>query len=205
MTTERMVLMKLSRDFYLRSGLLVAKELIGKQLVHHSPEGTTKGIIVEVEAYMGHQDAAAHSYDPRNTGRTAIQYGLGGYAYVYTIYGLHTCMNVVANGQNIPEAVLIRALQPTAGIELMEKRRKNQSLLRLCSGPGKLSQAMGITKRHYGIDLCGDELYIETVDAAAPVICATKRINIDYAGEAAEYPWRFLLRGSGYISVPPRE
>lgn len=196
--------MKLNREFYLRSGLLVAQDLIGKQLVHHSPEGITKGIIVEVEAYIGPDDAASHAYKLLNTERTAIQYGMGGYSYIYTIYGLHTCMNVVANHRGLPEVVLIRALQPTVGIELMQERRQKQSIRELCNGPGKLSQAMGITKSHYGIDLCGDELFIETTESAAPNISATKRINIDYAGEAVDYPWRFILRDSKYISVPPR-
>lgn len=196
--------MKLNREFYLRSGLDVARDLIGKQLVCSSPSGTTKGIIVEVEAYMGHQDAAAHSYQAPCTGRTAIQHGPGGYAYIYTIYGLHTCMNVVANQEGCPEAVLIRALQPTAGIQLMQQRRKKQSLRELCSGPGKLAQAMGITKEHYGADLCGEKLYIESVDDEVPEIAATKRINVDYAGEAADYPWRFVLKDSKFVSVPPR-
>lgn len=196
--------MKLNRDFYLRSGLAVAHDLIGMQLVHHCIEGTTKGIIVEAEAYLGPHDAASHAYNGLNTERTAIQYGIGGYSYIYTIYGLHTCMNVVTNQKNFPEVVLIRALQPTAGIELMQKRRQKQSIRGLCNGPGKLSQAMGITKRHYGADLCGDELFIETVDDGLPSVSATKRINIDYAGEAANYPWRFILRDSKYISVPPR-
>lgn len=196
--------MKLNRDFYLRSGLLVSKDLIGKQLVHCSPEGTTKGIIVEVEAYIGPHDAASHAFNFLNTERTAVQYDIGGYAYIYTIYGLHTCMNVVANQKDCPEVVLIRALQPTDGIGLMEKRRQKQSIRDLCNGPGKLSQAMGITKKHYGVDLCGDELFIETIDDTVPAISATKRINIDYAGEAIDYPWRFILRDSKYISVPPR-
>ena len=86
----------------------------------------------------------------------------------------------------------------------MEKRRQKQSIRDLCNGPGKLSQAMGITKKHYGVDLCGDELFIETIDDTVPAISATKRINIDYAGEAIDYPWRFILRDSKYISVPPR-
>lgn len=196
--------MKLNRDFYLNSGLSVAQQLIGKQLVHNSVEGTTKGIIVEVEAYIGPDDAASHAYKALRTERTAIQYGIGGYAYIYTIYGLHTCMNIVANREDCPEVVLIRALQPTVGIELMKKRRQKESVTQLCNGPGKLCQAMGITRNHYGADLCGDELFVETVDGAAPVCSATKRINIDYAGEAVDYPWRFVLSDSKFISVPPR-
>lgn len=196
--------MKLERDFYMRPGLLVAPDLIGKQLVHHTPEGTTKGIIVEVEAYIGPHDAAAHSYMALRTARTEVQYGIGGFVYVYSIYGLHICMNVVANRQNCPEAILIRALQPTCGLELMKKRRHKGSVRDLCNGPGKLSQAMGIEKSDYGADLCGEKMYIEAVEDIRPSVSATKRINIDYSGEAVDYPWRFILKGSKFISVPPR-
>lgn len=184
--------------------MLVAPDLIGKQLVHHTPEGTTKGIIVEVEAYIGPHDAAAHSYRALHTARTAVQYGIGGFAYVYLIYGLHVCMNVVANRENCPEAILIRALQPVYGLELMKKRRHKDSLVDLCNGPGKLSQAMGIEKSDYGADLCGEKMYIESVKDRPPSVSATKRINIDYSGEAVDYPWRFILKGSKFISVPPR-
>lgn len=196
--------MKLDRNFYVSPGVSVAKDLIGKQLVHCSGEGVTKGIIVETEAYIGPEDAASHAYRALRTDRTEIQYAIGGYAYIYTIYGLHICMNVVANQKDFPEVVLIRALQPTVGIELMKNRRQKQSVRELCNGPGKLSQAMGITKDCYGIDLCGDELYIETVSGIVPDVSATKRINIDYAGEAVHYPWRFVLRNNKFISVPPR-
>lgn len=196
--------MKLNRNFYVRPGVSVAKDLIGKQMVHCSSEGVTKGIIVETEAYIGPEDAASHAYRALRTDRTEIQYGIGGYAYIYTIYGLHICMNVVANKKDFPEVVLIRALQPTVGIDLMQNRRQKQSIRELCNGPGKLSQAMGITKDCYGIDLCGDELYIETVSGIALSVSATKRINIDYAGEAVHYPWRFVFSNSEYVSVPPR-
>lgn len=196
--------MKLERDFYLRDGLTLARELIGKKLVHRSPEGLTAGIIVETEAYIGPEDAGSHAYKARRTKRTAIQYGPGGYAYVYRIYGLHSCMNVVASTEERPEAILIRALQPIEGIELMMERRGTENLVKLCRGPGNLTQALGIGMEHYGMDLCGDELYIEEAEGEAPEVCTDKRINIDYAGEAADYPWRFLLRGSGYISAPPK-
>ena len=192
--------MKCCREFYLKSGLEVARDLIGKKLVHNSSEGLTSGIIVETEAYMGAIDAAAHSYKGL-TERTKIQFGVGGYAYVYLIYGMYTCMNVVVNVENIPECVLIRALQPIEGIELMKIRRKKNNLRDLCSGPGKLTQAMGITKNHYGIDLCGEEIFIEEVENFTPDITATKRINIDYAGDAANYFWRFILTDSKFLSV----
>ncbi|MBQ7198189.1 MAG: DNA-3-methyladenine glycosylase [Selenomonadaceae bacterium] len=191
--------MKLDRNFYLQSGVEVARTLIGKKIFHHSPEGLTGGIIVETEAYMGSLDAAAHSYKGL-TERTKIQYGLGGFAYVYMIYGMYFCMNVVANVENIPDAVLIRALQPTDGINLMRKRRGKNNLRDLCSGPGKLAQAMGIDKNHYGVDLCGDEIFIETTNIL-PDVTATKRINVDYAGDAANYLWRYIMTGSEYLSV----
>lgn len=196
--------MKLEREFYTRDGLTVARELIGKRLVHRSPEGLTAGTIVEVEAYIGPDDAGSHAYKARRTRRTAIQYGPGGFAYVYRIYGLHSCMNVVASIEERPEAILIRALEPAAGLELMMKRRGTEDVKRLCRGPGNLAQAMGINMEHYGMDLCGEELYIETGEEEKVQVCTDKRINIDYAGEAADYPWRFLLRGSGYISAPPK-
>ncbi len=198
------IIMKLDRSFYLRSGLKVAPELIGKQIVHHDTEGTTKGIIVEVEAYIGPHDAASHAYRSLYTDRTAIQYGEGGFAYIYTIYGVNRCMNIVVNRSGFPEVILIRALHPSAGLELMKKRRKQQSIRDLCNGPGKLSQAMGIGSEHYGLDLCGDELYIEDIGYNVSDVAATKRINIDYAGDAVEYLWRFVEKDSKFISVPPR-
>ena len=182
--------MKLPREFYLRDGLTVARELIGKKLVTNLPEGLSGGIIVETEAYMGERDAAAHTYRGK-TERTKIFYGAGGFVYVYLIYGMYLCTNVVANVENVPEAVLIRALKPVDGVELMKRRRGRENLRDLCSGPGKLSQALGVTKNFYGADLCGEEIFIETTDLNLPVT-ATKRINIDYAGAAADYPWRFV-------------
>ena len=184
--------MKLERAFYRQSGLVVARELIGKKLICRSKEGTTSGIIIETEAYMGVKDAASHSYKNRRTQRTEAMFSDGGHAYIYLIYGMYICMNVVANVKDVPEAVLIRALKPVDGIELMKKRRNRQSVKDLCSGPGKLTQAMGITKNHYNIDLCGDDLYIETTELIFDIL-TTKRINIDYAGEAVDYPWRFVI------------
>lgn len=191
--------MKLDRNFYQQSGLEVARNLIGKKLVHNSPEGLTGGIIVETEAYLGFNDAAAHSYKGL-TERTKIMFGAGGYSYVYMIYGVYYCFNVVANVENIPDAVLIRALEPTDGIELMRKRRNKNNLRELCSGPGKLAQALNITKNNYGVDLCGDEIFIETTEIL-PNITATKRINVDYAGGAANFLWRYILTDSKFLSV----
>lgn len=193
--------MKLKRDFYNRDGLTVSQELLGKTLVHVTEDGITKGKIVEVEAYMGAMDKAAHSYGNLCSERTKIQYGEGGYAYVYLIYGMHICMNIVANREAIPEAILIRALEPLEGIDLMKKRRKTDNIKLLCNGPGKLSQAMGITKDNYADDLCGDALYVEEgIAVKKKQILKTKRINIDYAEEARDYLWRFTIKDNPYVS-----
>lgn len=193
--------MKIERDFYNRDALAVARELLGKTLVHVTAEGVTKGKIVEVEAYKGAVDKAAHSYPRLRSKRTEIQYGEGGYAYVYLIYGMHICMNIVANVSDEPEAILIRALEPLCGIELMQQRRGTDRVRLLCNGPGKLSQAMGITKEQYGEDLCGNILYLEESSPSAPVeIETTKRIHIDYAEEAKDFLWRFCIKGNPYVS-----
>lgn len=192
---------KLSREFYNRDVLTVAEEILGKTLVHKTKEGVAKGKIVEVEAYNGLCDKAAHSYQNLRTERTKIQYGQGGYAYVYLIYGMHICMNIVTNRKNLPEVLLLRALEPVEGIDLMKKRRRTDNLKNLCSGPGKLSQAMGITRENYGEDLCGDNFYLEDAPVLAPEeIRRTKRINIDYAEEAADFLWRFSVKGNPYVS-----
>lgn len=191
----------LERDFYLKNGIDLARNLIGKVLVHETPEGVLKGRIVETEAYMGAADAAAHSYKGKPSGRVNVQYGAGGYAYIYLIYGMHCCMNVVANEKNVPEAVLIRALEPVAGMELMKKFRKAESVKALCSGPGKLCEAMRITREQYGLDLCEKPLYLEEAEGEREFrIGVTARVNVDYAGEAARYPWRFVELENPYLS-----
>lgn len=195
---------KLSRAFYERDGLTVSKELLGKILVHDSPEGRIAGRIVEVEAYMGPGDAAAHTYKNLRSERTAVIHGPGGYAYVYLIYGMYNCFNVVANVAGKPEALLIRALEPVAGIDLMAARRNRKREVELCSGPGKLCQAMGITKDENAEDLRGSTLYIlDAPPVPTEEIVACPRINIDYSGEAVHYPWRFLIKGNPYISKKP--
>ena len=188
--------MKLGRDFYLRDGITVARELIGKILVHETPMGRRSGRIVETEAYLGKKDAAAHSYKGDPCGRTRIQYGQGGYAYIYMIYGVHYCMNVVANLPGEPEAVLIRALEPLEGFAA--GRRPDP---KLCAGPGKLCAALEIGREQYGMDLCGDILYLEEEPSWQGEVGVSKRINVDYAGEAADYPYRFFLKGSPCLSL----
>ncbi|SHK99286.1 DNA-3-methyladenine glycosylase [Anaerocolumna jejuensis DSM 15929] len=194
--------MKLPREFYRQDGISLAKALLGKVLVHHTAEGVTKGIIVETESYMGVIDAAAHSYKGKKDGRCNIQYNEGGYAYIYMIYGMYYCMNIVANEKDVPEVVLLRALEPLEGLSLMEQRRKTSKRKALLSGPGKLCQAMGIGKDNYGTDLCEDKLYVEDLAEAIDFeIEVSKRINIDYAGEARDYLWRFTIKDNPYVSV----
>ena len=196
---------KMERDFYLRGADIVAPELLGKLLVHRTAAGLTAGMIVEAEAYLGPEDDGAHSYGGRRTERTAVQYGPGGYSYVFSIYGMHFCFNAVCAQEGKPEVVLIRALEPVEGIALMEKRRGSQSLTGLCSGPGKLCAALNITKAQYGLDLCGGELFItEYKTIAADKIRTSPRINIDYAEKCRDYPWRYFLADDPHVSKVPK-
>lgn len=191
----------LTRGFYLRDANSVARELLGKLLVHRSAEGTTSGIIVETEAYAGPEDKGAHSFSGRRTARTEIQFGPGGYAYVFAIYGMHSCFNVVTNLEDKPEVVLIRALEPADGIELMRQRRGTSSFTELCSGPGKLCKAMGITRAQYGLDLCGSELYLVPMpEIEESRIMVSPRINIDYAEECRDYMWRYFIKDDPCVS-----
>jgi DNA-3-methyladenine glycosylase len=199
---------RLRPEFYQGETLAVAPQLLGKLLVHESPDGVTAGRIVEVEAYIGPGDRAAHSYNNRRSKRTEIQYGPGGYAYVFRIYGLYNCFNIVTQAPGRPEVVLVRALEPVAGLELMARRRKIACSgpvrpSRLTGGPGRLCQAMEITMKQYGSDLCSGRLYLldDGISIPGQDIFATPRINIDYAGEARDFLWRFLIRGNPCLSV----
>ncbi|MCC8022786.1 MAG: DNA-3-methyladenine glycosylase [Clostridiales bacterium] len=195
---------KLSRSFYLQDTLQAAALLPGHILVHKTAQGTTKGRIVEVEAYLGLEDRASHSYGGGQRERTRIQYEIGGHAYIYQIYGIHACMNVVTGPPGVPESILIRALEPVEGIDLMRRRRGVDDMRRLTDGPGKLCQAMGLTRDQYGADLCGDTLYLEAgyegEDSPYDIV-RSRRVNVDYAQEARDYLWRFSIRDHPYVSV----
>jgi DNA-3-methyladenine glycosylase len=201
---------KIKRDFYERDTLTVAKELLGKYLVHNSTEGTTIGKIVETEAYIGPSDPGSHAYKGLKSRRTEVQFGLGGYAYIYQIYGIYFCFNVVTQKIEMPEVVLIRAFEPIDGITLMTKRRKFseitvKKIINLTNGPAKLCTAMGIDKSLYGVDLCGEKLFIASPNPKADFeIVSTPRINIDYAGEAKDYPWRFVIKNNKFVSKPKK-
>jgi DNA-3-methyladenine glycosylase len=185
--------------------LVVARESIGKILVHRTPEGEAAGRIVEAEAYRGPSDLAAHS-SHGFTNRTAAMYGPPGHAYVYLLYGISWSLNLVAAAEGEPHAVLIRALEPCRGLELMARRRsKPPSSRELTNGPGKLTQALAITGSDYGRDLCGDELFLEQSDSPVGRVARSARINVDYAGPWAAKLWRFYERGNPYVSVRPRD
>lgn len=201
---------KLERDFYLRDSVTVAKDLLGKYLVHRVEGEEVTGKIVEVEAYMGPEDKAAHSYNNRRTDRNEIMYGLGGFSYVYFIYGMYHCMNIVVEEIGKPQAILIRALEPISGLNFMARNRYSKNLeelskkekIGLTNGPGKLCQALKIHRNQNGQDLCADKLYIladDDKDINFEVI-STTRINIDYAEEAVYYPWRFYIKDNTYVS-----
>lgn len=194
---------KLPFSAYQAGGVALAQRLLGCRLLHRTPEGLCGGVIVETEAYMGLADDAAHSYRGRPDGRVNVQYGPGGFAYIYLIYGIHSCMNVVANVPGVPEAVLIRALRPDTGLPLMRARRpKAKTDRQLCSGPGKLCAALGITRAQYGLDLTGDALWIEDRPQPPPVT-ACPRIGVEYARLCGQKPWRFTVTGDPWVSVRP--
>jgi DNA-3-methyladenine glycosylase len=196
---------KLSRDFYARSVLLVARQCIGKLLVHRTVEGETAGRIVETEAYRGPLDLAAHSARGL-TKRTAAMFGPPGHAYVYRLYGTCWAMNLVVARAGDPHAVLIRALEPVRGIELMAARRRRLATSReLTNGPGKLTEALAITGADYGRDLCGEELFLEEHGPQNLKIRSSARINVDYAGVWTSRQWRFYERNNPYVSVKPRD
>jgi len=191
--------LKLQRPFYEQTTVAVARQLIGKYLVCHHPEGTTTGRIVETEAYVGPDDRACHASRGR-TQRTEVMFGPAGHAYVYFIYGFHYMLNIVTEPAGRPAAVLIRAVQPVAGIPLMLRRRRSDRVRNLANGPGKLCEAFKINRAFNGIDMCGDLLYVEDRGEPAPKILARPRIGVDYAGRWRHKPWRFLLRGSEFVS-----
>ena len=202
--------MKLTRGFYSRETLQVAKELLGKILVHEVNGVKLRGKIVETEAYIGSIDKACHAYGGKMTSRLTTLYGRPGIAYVYFIYGMYHCFNVITKEEGVPEGVLIRAIQPIEGFEEMSKLRFNKAyfeltkaqIKNLTTGPSKLCIAMNINKDNNKQDLCTSELYIEdAVEKEKVQIVEAKRIGIDYAEEAKDFLWRFYIKDNIWISA----
>lgn len=191
--------MKLPRAFYEQTTIDVAKQLLGKYLVRKHPEGETIGRIVETEAYVGPHDLACHASKGR-TARTEVMFGPAGHAYVYFIYGFYNMLNLVTEVKDYPAAVLIRAVEPVTGVELMKARRKSNMLRSLASGPGKLCQAFAVDRTLNGTNLGGTILYVEDRGEPTPKFRATTRIGVDYAGKWKDKPYRYLVRGSVFVS-----
>lgn len=185
---------KLPRSFYLRSDVVaIARELIGQRLVSNIDGERTTGIITETEAYAGIDDRASHAFGGRRTARTNTMYLQGGTAYVYLCYGIHHLLNVVTHEADVPHAVLIRAMHPESGIEVMKARRKQIELT--TTGPGTVAQALGVHTIYSGTDLLGDLLYLERtgIRIAERDIRTGPRIGVDYAGPDAALPYRFHI------------
>ncbi|HEY8444367.1 MAG TPA: DNA-3-methyladenine glycosylase [Clostridia bacterium] len=196
---------RLGRDFFIRDTLTVSKQLLGKRVVRNHNGVVLTAMIVETEAYIGTIDAATHAYRGM-TERNKVMWEEGGALYVYQIYGMYFCMNVITEPKGIPAGVLIRAVEPLDNIDTMAALRKmnlsTASVYSLTSGPGRVCQALGVTKKENGIDLVTNEnIYItEYTDIDQSQIAITPRINIDYAPEAAQYPWRFFIKGNPFVS-----
>lgn len=202
---------RLSQDFYAQDTLAAARLLLGKYLIRRLDGETLAGRIVETEAYIGRCDKACHAYNYRRTVRTETLFAPPGTAYVYLIYGMYHCLNFVTEPEGEPAAVLLRALQPVAGAEAMARRRYGGRPMtsyrrkNFLNGPGKVCQALGLTRAENGLDLTGDVLFLcdGPEDAGLPPFAVPAgerlrtgpRIGVDYAGEARDFPWRFWLEG----------
>jgi len=187
--------MKLSREFYSRDTESVARELLGKIIVHKTKEGILKGKIVETEAYFGINDPASHAYR-KKTKRNFLMFETPGKAYVYFCYGNHWLFNIVAKEDNNPGAVLIRALESLKGIDIMKKKRGVDDIKSLTNGPGKLTRALSIDKRQNGFDLTGNVIFLEDADENFDIIKA-KRIGIS---KGKSKLLRFYIKKNTFVS-----
>lgn len=189
-------------SYYRQSDVVfIARDLLGKKLCTQIDGEKCCGIITETEAYRGWGDKACHASGNRRTERNKVMYEDGGHSYVYLCYGIHHLFNIVTNVQNEADAVLVRAIEPVEGIETMLKRRNKSKVDKsLSSGPGTLSQALGIDRSHYGLPLNSEELWLEDIGYNPQNIIETTRIGVDYAGDDALLPWRFYIEDSIWVS-----
>jgi DNA-3-methyladenine glycosylase len=197
---------KLQHAYYLNEDVIfLAKDLLGKVLYTQREGEITAGIIVETEAYFGVQDKASHAYGDRRTNRTEIMYSQGGVAYVYLCYGMHNLFNIVSSMQGEPHAVLVRAVEPLVGIDIIERRRNMPaSKPAITSGPGSAAKALGIDRSFNEKDLTGEEIWIEDqgIRYAEDAIAAVPRVGVAYAKDHALLPLRFFVKGNKYVSKP---
>ncbi|MDD3225020.1 MAG: DNA-3-methyladenine glycosylase [Clostridium sp.] len=200
---------KLQREFFKRDTITVAKDLLGKVLVHKVNGVTLSGKIVETEAYLGVEDKAAHSYGGKRTPRVEVMYGKAGISYIYLIYGMYCCFNVITREEGIPQGVLIRAVEPIDGIDAIANNRFNKDyrdltktqIKNLTNGPGKLCIALGIDRSLNIQDMCkSSEFYIDDYNFSDFKIQSAKRIGIDYAEEYKDFLWRFYIKDNPFVS-----
>jgi len=189
---------KLLRSFYNRPTLDVAQNLLGKLIVWDCSRGRLAARIVEVEAYVGEDDPACHAaVGP--TARNQVMYGRPGFSYVYFIYGMYHCFNIVTERKGFPAAVLLRAAEPVEGLEVMRQNSPRSRTATILSGPGKFCRAFGLTVKHSGVDLTGDLIYLCDAPASESDVVVTRRVGIN---KGVDLPYRFFLDGSSAVSGP---
>lgn len=198
--------MKIPQSYYLGTDVVgISRSLIGKYLFTRIDGLISGGYIIETEAYNGIVDKASHAYGNRRTQRTEVMFGEGGVAYIYLCYGIHEMLNIVTNVEGTPNAILIRAVNPTIGLDVMQARR-NMAIIKpnITRGPGSVAKALGISRKINGISLQSDVLWLEDqgLEFADDEIAAVPRVGVDYAGEDALLPYRFYVKGNPYVSKP---
>lgn len=200
--------MKLPEGFYRSKEVVaIARNLLGKYLFTNINGETSGGFVVETEAYQGVTDKASHAFGNRLTNRTKTMYQAGGVAYVYLCYGIHEMLNVVTSAEGEPHAVLIRAINPTEGLDLMLERRKMISLKNnLTAGPGSVAKALGISRKMNGLSFLSEDIWMEDrgLTFSEDQIAAVPRVGVAYAKEDALLPYRFYVKGNPFVSKPNR-
>jgi DNA-3-methyladenine glycosylase len=192
---------RLNRKFFLKDAIALAKDLLGKIIVRQVDKGVIKCRIVETEAYMGPDDKGSHAYKGKKTKRTIHFWNSGGHLYVPLTYGIHYCLNIIANTADKPEGVLIRAVEPLEGVEIIKTFRDTKKMVDLTNGPGKVTSSLNIHKDHNSLDLCDSEdVYLEDDGFCDFDTDRSVRIGIDYAEEYIYKPWRFFVKDNSYVS-----